>query len=313
MNCSAADKPGMPRAALWFFMLVLAVPPCTAGSGPAHYFDVVARGLEFDAPAATRPGWNTVRFRNEAGMVHFALIERLPDGIGLRQQQDEVAPVFQQGMDLLAAGDADAAQAAFGGLPAWFSEVIFLGGPGLTGPGGFAAVTMYLQPGNYLLECYVKTAGVFHSYNPDPGGDGMVRAFTVAGDEVSAPEPSPNLTISISGDRGFEISGDAVTGDNTIRISFDDQQLYGNFVGHDLHLVRLEADTELPQLERWMDWTRVDGLQTPAPARFIGGVNEMPAGSVAYLHVSLDPGRYAWIAEVPDPAGKGMMRVFDVR
>jgi hypothetical protein len=28
--------------------------------------------------------------------------------------------------------------------------------------------------------------------------------------------------------------------------------------------------------------------------------------------VELTPGRYAWIAEVPDPAAKGMLRTFTV-
>ena len=62
-----------------------------------------------------------------------------------------------------------------------------------------------------------------------------------------------------------------------------------------------------------MDWTRVGGLETPAPARFVGGLNEMPAGSEAYLHLDLEPGRYAWIAEVPGAAALGMLQVFELR
>jgi hypothetical protein len=38
----------------------------------------------------------------------------------------------------------------------------------------------------------------------------------------------------------------------------------------------------------------------------------MPAGSIAYLTVTLDPGRYAWVAEVPRPDEKGMLKVFEV-
>lgn len=38
----------------------------------------------------------------------------------------------------------------------------------------------------------------------------------------------------------------------------------------------------------------------------------MPAGSTAYLTVHLTPGHYAWIAEVPDPAAKGMLKTFTV-
>jgi len=36
------------------------------------------------------------------------------------------------------------------------------------------------------------------------------------------------------------------------------------------------------------------------------------SGSVAYFTVDLSPGNYAWVAEVPDPQGKGMLETFTV-
>ena len=85
-----------------------------------------------------------------------------------------------------------------------------------------------------------------------------------------------------------------------------------NFVGHDVHLARLEDDTDLEQLAIWMDWSEPSGLETPAPVQFVGGVNEMPAGETGYVHVRLAPGRYAWIAEVPHSMQKGMLKTFVV-
>ena len=61
-----------------------------------------------------------------------------------------------------------------------------------------------------------------------------------------------------------------------------------------------------------MDWTQPTGLETPAPAEFLGGTHEMPAGGRAYFTVRLEPGRYAWIAEVPSPVEKGMLKTFTV-
>jgi hypothetical protein len=61
-----------------------------------------------------------------------------------------------------------------------------------------------------------------------------------------------------------------------------------------------------------MDWSSPVGLEIPAPAVFLGGCEEMPAGSTGYVTVTLNPGRYAWIAEVPKPRDKGMLRVFTV-
>jgi hypothetical protein len=38
----------------------------------------------------------------------------------------------------------------------------------------------------------------------------------------------------------------------------------------------------------------------------------MPAGETGYFTAALEPGRYAWIAEVPNPAEKGMLQPFTV-
>jgi hypothetical protein len=61
-----------------------------------------------------------------------------------------------------------------------------------------------------------------------------------------------------------------------------------------------------------MDWTRPDGLETPAPVTFVGGLNEMAAGATGYFTVTLEPGRYALLAEVTNPGEKGMLKTFTV-
>lgn len=274
--------------------------------------NIVARGLTFEAPDSIPSGWSTFRFTNESEMIHFAILERLPEGITIQDQQEQVAPVFQEGMRLLDAGQADSALAAFGTLPEWFGRVVLAGGPGLTSPGQTSQATVFLEPGTYLIECYVKTAGVFHSYNPNPPAYGMVRQFTVTSTASGEPEPSASIHITLSSERGIEVAGEPQIGLQTVAVHFEDQKVHENFVGHDLQLVRLSAGTDLPVLAAWMDWTRPGGLQTPAPAQFLGGVNEMPTGATAYVTVDLMPGRYAWISEVPNPDQKGMLVEFAV-
>lgn len=274
--------------------------------------DVIARGMTFEAPDEIPSGWTTFRFRNESPMIHFVLVEKLPDGQGVESQQAEVAPVFQDGMDLLGSGEVDAALQRFGQLPAWSGEIAFLGGPGLTSPGRSSQATVFLEPGTYLLECYVKTNGVFHSYNADPSVNGMVYEFRVT-DEISETlEPTATLQIEISTANGIEVTGDPIPGEQTVAVRFVDQTVHENFVGHDIHLVRLTDDLDLEQLEGWMDWTQPGGLQTPAPALFLGGINEMPAGTTGYFTVELEPGDYAWISEVPGSMEKGMLRLFSI-
>ncbi|MBT8130932.1 MAG: hypothetical protein KJO35_01575 [Gammaproteobacteria bacterium] len=274
--------------------------------------EIVANGMQFEAPAEVSAGWNTFRFSNNSNMVHFALLEKMPAGIGLVEQQEQVAPVFQQGMDLLNAGKQDEAMKAFAKLPAWFADVKFFGGAGFVSAGKVAETTVYLEPGTYLIECYVKTGGIFHSFNPAPAVYGMVAEFAVVPDDSQRTPPTADWTLTVSGVEGIRTGRQPRPGRQVVEVYFKNQQVHENFVGHDVHLLRLAADTDIASLVAWMDWRSPKGLETPAPAEFIGGVNEMAAGSRAYLHLDLKPGRYAWISEVPNAAGKKLLQEFSI-
>jgi len=45
---------------------------------------------------------------------------------------------------------------------------------------------------------------------------------------------------------------------------------------------------------------------------FLGGINDMPEGSHSYFTVDLQPGTYAFIAEVPNPQEAGFVLPFTV-
>ena len=80
-----------------------------------------------------------------------------------------------------------------------------------------------------------------------------------------------------------------------------------------LHLVRLTPETDTEALFAWMNWSLPAGLQTPATANFVGGINELPAGDTGYFSATLQPGEYAFIAEVPAAEEKRMFHRFTVR
>ena len=163
------------------------------------------------------------------------------------------------------------------------------------------------------MECYVKTGGVFHGYNPDPDVYGMVHEFKVTDEASGASEPIATVQVDISSTNGIQIEGEMVSGAQTVAVRFSDQIVHENFVGHDIQVVRISDELNLGDLQEWMDWTRAAGLQTPAPAQFLGGLNEMPAGSTGYFNVILEPGRYALISEVPNTASKGLFKEFVVQ
>lgn len=285
------------------------IETASAETATQNQLQLRAVGLQFEGPDTIPAGWTRIELENVSGMTHFAIVERLPEGITTADQNREVAPPFQEGMNLIAEGDMDGAMAAFGQLPDWFGDIIFMGGPGLVTGDTPISSTLYLEPGVYSIECYVKTGGVFHSYNPD--GMGMFHQLTVTETEVETAAPQANAVLDIS-NAGYALtSGELITGENTIQVNFIDQTVYTNFVGHDVHVVRLD-DVDEQVLIDWMNWSAPGGLETPAPAEFVGGLNEMPAGSTGYFSVSLQPGQYALIAEIPNADVAGFYLPFSI-
>lgn len=318
----SSNRPFLTTAALVLATAIVAIglsaPASSAGAadaraaGAANTLELRAVGMRFEGPHEIPSGWVTIRFDNLSGMIHFALIDRLPEGVTVDMMARDVAAPFQHGMNHLNAGDPDAAGQAFAALPEWMGDVVYLGGPGLLAAGKSASSTVYLEPGHYMLECYIKTNGIFHTYNPEPGQLGMVHELIVTDAPGGAAEPDADVTLAISS-AGFEIlEGEFRPGRNTIRAQFRDQQVYANFVGHDAHVFRIDDDTDLDAVARWMDWRNPEGFETPAPAMFLGGVNDMPAGSTTYFSMDLEPGDYAFIAEVPDPQEHGLLLRFSV-
>lgn len=273
--------------------------------GPPGVVDVIARGLTLEAPDSIPSGWTTFRLRNESPLTHFVIIERLPAGKTLEDSRSEVFPVFQDAMDLINQGRASEGFAQFERFPAWFSNVVFWGGPGFLSPEKTGETTVYMAPGTYVLECYVKTGGRFHSV------DGMAVQVIVTEESSNAPEPASTITLTLSND-GIDIQGTIAPGRHTVKVDFVEQMLHEHSLAHDVHLVRLNEETDVAEVAAWMNWVDVAGLETFAPAEFLGGTHEMPAGEVAYFTVDLSPGKYAWVAEVPNPVEKGMLVTFTV-
>lgn len=251
----------------------------------------------FETDTKTIPsGWTTFRLINASPMVHFLFLDHLPGERTSKELMSEVSPIFQKSADLIAEGKVEEGNAIFSELPPWFSDLVFRGGPGYVSPGRTTEATLFLTPGNYVMECYVKTAdGIFH-WNL-----GMYADLKVT-NEKSDTEPPTGATLKLTtSDQGIEFDGDPTPGEHLVAVYF--QQETPTFVAHDVQLVRLEEDTDFEEVVNWLDFSQPTGListaESPAPATFLGGVHEMPLGNVAYFPVTLTPGEYAWISEQP--------------
>ena len=276
---------------------------------PENVIQIITKNMEFQIADEIPSGWNTFRYTNQSSQVHFFLIDKYPEGKTIENAEKDVAPIFQEGMDLITQGKAEEGFAAFGKLPEWFGEVVFLGGSGMVSPGQTCETTLKLDPGYYILECYVKMAnGKFHSTM------GMVKELVVTEKKSNISPPATSIKINISSTQGIEYSDPILKGSNTFSVYFEDQIVHENFVGHDINLVRLDENADINALGKWVNWADPKGLITPSPdgITFLGGVNDMPAGSTGYFSVKLEPGNYALISEVPNALEKNLLKQFSI-
>jgi len=253
---------------------------------------VTARDFSFQGPAEVPSGWVTIRFENTGTQTHFMFLTELPEGKTIDDYRNEVVPPFEKAWADLKAGTdkAKVGQELGAGLPQWYlTSARPMGGSGLVAPGGTNTVSLKLEPGNYVMECYVRSPeGEFH------GALGMLRALTVTTADSGAPEPSADVDLTLA-NSDIQVQGDVTPGQHTFAVHFQEHPEAG--LGNDVHLVKLAPDTDMEKLRDWMDWMNLDGMQAPAPATFMGGVEEMPVGSTEYFEADLEPGRYAWISE----------------
>ncbi len=266
---------------------------------------VTARDFAFDAPDSIPSGWTTLRFTNNGAQTHFFVLDHLPDGRSLQDFIDAVGAPFDSAWSGLQAGTLDKADvpALLGRLvPPWFAQVDQRGGVGLVHPGGSAQATVHLDPGTYVIECYVKSPdNTFHT------ALGMARQLTVTSASNGEQEPTADLEITF-GENGMEAPATVSPGSHTVAVHYT--KAASGILANDVHVAKLEEGQSAESLAPWMDWMNVPGLRTPAPATFLGGVQEVPVPGTAYFTVDLQPGRYAWISE---NAENGMVKEFTVQ
>lgn len=252
-------------------------------------------------------GWVTFRFINATEHVHFLFLDHLPGDKTVEDQKSEVFPVFQESMYLIMEGKIEEAFANYGKLPAWSTNIVYRGGPGFVSGGNTVETTVFLPSGNYAMECYVKSDDGTYHYT-----EGMVKGLTVNEETSDAEEPTgADITINLTG-QGFGIQGEMTPGQHIVAVSFDEAA--PGIFGYDVHLVRLDEDSDINTVTTWMDGFlpagQVSTHDSPAPAEFLGGAHDMPVGNTAYFSVDLEPGRYAWVAE--QPADASMYKEFTV-
>ncbi len=271
--------------------------------------EIVTNAMEFKTQDEFPSGWNTFRYKNKSNETHLILFDKYPEGKTIEDTRKDIIPPFQEGMDFIKEGKLEEAGVAFGKLPEWFQDIEFVGGVGLISPNTTAESTLYLEPGTYIIECYVKMPnGVFHTTM------GMAKQIEVVEEDSGISAPDPDHTISISAEDGITFNDQVSAGEKTFAVNFGEQKIHENYLMHDVNLVWVEEGADMTMLTDWVNWAAPEGLQTPAPGgfKFLGGMQEMNPGKTGYFTADLKPGNYVLISEVPDARTKGLFKSFTV-
>jgi uncharacterized cupredoxin-like copper-binding protein len=244
----------------------------------ANVVVVTTRDHEFDAPREIVPGWTTFRLVDNGPEPHHMVLARLEDG---RTMDDFMAA--------LQAGSLEGIGVA-------------VGGPNAPGPGNEGNATVYLEPGEYVMACFIPSPdGVPHV------AKGMVRPLTVRGEPAQAREPTADVEVTFV-DYAFSMP-EVQSGRRTIRVTTDGSASEA----HEVLLARLAPGRTVQDLNDW-----IHSMEGPPPAEFLGGVTNLEQGRSAYFSADFTPGEYALICPIPSVhdgeahSSKGMMRQFTV-
>jgi hypothetical protein len=227
---------------------------------------VVARDFAFQAPDEIPAGLTTLKLENRGQSLHHIALERLDEG-------KHLADVF-------------AALRAGGPPPAWMHD---MGGPNAPDPGSDANATLMLEPGTYVLLCFVDIPDhVPHVMK------GMARELKVtpAITPAALTQPTGDITVALN-DYTFTLSKPITAGHHTLRVE------NGAAQSHEVELVKLAPGKTLQDLMGWLQT-----MQGPPPASALGGISGMGHGQVDSFSYDFTPGDYVLICFLPD-AGDG--------
>ncbi|MBD0822467.1 hypothetical protein [Aestuariibaculum marinum] len=271
--------------------------------------EVTTNVMDFVMPDTLRSGWNTFRYTNKSTETHFFILEKLPEGVTLETYKNELVPPFKAAFTFLNKGDFEAAMKELEKTPKWWYDVTFAGGVGLISPKSQAETTIHLKPGTYAMECYVRMPdGMPHAFY------GMLKEITVTEKESKASMPEADYNITVSAKTGITFKDSLQAGNYQFGVHFKDQKKYESFLGHDVNLVKIENDTLITTLCKWVNSADITSLRSPAPSglTFLGGVEDLEAGETGFFKVFLDQGNYVLISEIPNAKERGMIKPFKV-
>jgi uncharacterized cupredoxin-like copper-binding protein len=232
---------------------------------PPRIVTVTASDYRFEAPTTIPAGTISFRLYNVGKEIHHLWIVQLAKG---KTSADFMAVSKLWGSALR--------------MPPWAIDV---GGPNSAAPGQTAEGTMTLEPGQYVLVCWIPSPdGMLHVMK------GMVKPLTVVALGATPPsEPTADVTITLD-DYAFTLSTPITAGRRTIR--FENRAVQS----HEAVIGRLNPDRTLMQAVIWMN----AGQAGAPPLTPLGGASGLATGRHMYINADFEPGRYVLMCFIPD-------------
>jgi uncharacterized cupredoxin-like copper-binding protein len=258
-------------------LFVAAVTSASVGGGRAArgrvtppVVTVHAKEFAFIAPSRIAAGTTTFRLVNDGQEVHQISILKLTDGKTL--------------------ADYTAAIRANRPTP-W---AVGAGGPNAAGPGQTIDATVTLEPGSYVLLCWVPSPGALVPHM----AKGMIQPLTVTApgavapahaSTTSAPEPAPDVRLELF-EYGFKFSKPLTAGRHTIQVTNVGTQ------EHEAAFVKLAPGKTMKDVDAWFE----SGQKGPPPITPAPGMAGLGRGRTGTFTTTLTPGRYGVACFIPD-------------
>lgn len=232
---------------------------------PERVVTVTAYDYRYEVPASIPAGTVTFRLKNAGKEIHHLWIVQLAKG---KTPSDFTAVMKNWGSGLQ--------------MPSWATDV---GGPNSADPGKTADGTITLDPGTYMLVCWIPSPdGMLHVMK------GMVKALTVtAKGATPAAEPTADITVVLD-DYVFELSAPIKAGHHTIRVENRAKQ------SHEMVLGKLHPGHTVKDAILWMN----SGQYGPSPVTAIGGASGLSSGRHMFFTADFTPGNYVLLCFIPD-------------
>ena len=242
---------------------------------------VRAHDFAFEGPKTLKPGATTFRLVNDGKELHHLTIIKLAKGKTFK--------------------DFGEAMKVEGPPPKWITGV---GGPNPANPGSTAEATLSLEPGEYVMICFIPSPGERAPH----ASKGMVSSFTVS-EGASTAMPKGDVTLTLK-DYTFAFSKPLTAGKHLISVE------NGAAQSHEVVMVKLNEGKKAVDFMTFIEKDLMKGVPPGIP---VGGVGFIDKGRTATFPVDLTPGTYAMLCFVPDAKdGKshvehGMITQFEVK